>query len=299
MTKRFRDSNLDQMLLLPLSLHDWLPENHLARFVAEVMKELNTSPLFADYEGEDGRGLAAYDPVMMTRVLLYGYCVGVTSSRRIERATHEDVAFRYLAANQHPDHDTIANFRRPHLKILADFFLEVLRLCREAGLVKLGNVAIDGTKILAHASTRRSVPYKKLQQREEHWKKVIADLLAAAEQTDTQEDATGKDSPPIHCRPNSRTPRAAWKKSVRPKRCWKKKPGKTWKKWNDSRKHGSRLVFLRMLRTTRVRPPAPARRRRRIRNVVAIAPRSSCTAPAAMPLPPAGSTTSSIPIRAS
>jgi transposase len=159
MTKRFRDCNLDQILLLPLCLHDWLPQSHLARFIADLMKELDLSPFYAQYQGEDGRGQSAYDPRMMTRLLLYGYAVGVTSSRRIERATHDDVAFRYLAANQHPDHASIAAFRHQQMPILADLFLQALRLCEEAGLVKLGNVAIDGTKILANASTRRSVPY--------------------------------------------------------------------------------------------------------------------------------------------
>jgi transposase len=195
MTKRFRDCNLDQLVLLPPCLQDWLPENHLARFIADVMKELDPSALYAEYEG-DGRGLAAYDPLMMTRLLLYGYSIGVTSSRRIERATYDDVAFRYLAANQHPDHDTIADFRRQHLKALAEMFKEAVRLCQQAGLVKLGNVAIDGTKILANASTRRSLPYKKLQEREKYWEKIVADLLAAAQQTDEQEDQRyGKGEP--------------------------------------------------------------------------------------------------------
>src|SRR5438132_2074370 len=105
---------------------------------------------------------------MLTRLLLYGYATGRTSSRRIEQATYDDVAFRYLAADQHPDHDTIASFRQDHLKALAGLFVQALRLCQAAGMVKLGSVAIDGTKILAHASTRRSVPYKKLCEREQY-----------------------------------------------------------------------------------------------------------------------------------
>src|SRR5207247_9618347 len=162
MSKRFRSCGLDQLLLLPPSLHDWLPEDHLARFIGEVAEELDMSAIYADYESRDGRGLAAYHPLLLIRLLLYGYCTGVTSSRRIERATYDDVAFRYLAADQHPDHDTIANFRQQHLKALAGLFVQALRLCQQAGLVKLGTVAIDGTKIMANASTRRSVPYKKL-----------------------------------------------------------------------------------------------------------------------------------------
>jgi transposase len=188
MDKRFRACGLDQLFLLPPSLQDWLPENHLARFIADVTNELDLSAIYAEYERKDGRGLSAYHPLLLTRVLLYGYSTGVTSSRRIERATYEDVAFRYLAADQHPDHDTIANFRREHLKALAGLFVQALRLCQKAGLVKLGNVAIDGTKIMANASTRRSVPYKKLQEREQHWAKIVADLLAAAQRTDQEED---------------------------------------------------------------------------------------------------------------
>jgi transposase len=187
-SKRFRPCALDQLFLLPPSLQDWLPEDHLARFIADVMVELDLGAIYAEYERQDGRGLAAYHPLLMTRLLLYGYCTGVTSSRRIERGTYDDVAFRYLAADQHPDHDTIANFRQQHLKALAGLFVQALRLCQQAGLVKLGNVAIDGTKMMANASTRRSVPYQKLREREERWEKIVADLLAAAQRTDQEED---------------------------------------------------------------------------------------------------------------
>ena len=133
---------------------------------------------------------------MLTRLLLYGYCMGVTSSRRIERATYDDVAFRYLAADQHPDHGTIANFRQQHLAALAGLFVQALRLCQRAGLVKLGNVDIDGTKMLANASTRRSVPYDKICEREQYWKETVNGLLAEAQRTDEQEDARyGKEKP--------------------------------------------------------------------------------------------------------
>jgi transposase len=135
MSKQFRDCHLDQLLLLPPSLQDWLPEGHLARFVVEA---LDLSAIYATYEEGDGRGLAAYDPRMMVRVLIYGYCRGVASSRRIERATYDDVAFRYLAVDQHPDHDTLADFRKDHLTGLSQLFVQVLRLYQQAGLVKLG-----------------------------------------------------------------------------------------------------------------------------------------------------------------
>src|SRR6202049_2218789 len=126
MSKQFRSSNLDQALLLPPSLQDWLPEGHLARFVAEVVETLDLSAIYATYEEGDGRGQAAYDPRMMVRLLLYGYCRGAASSRRMERATREDVAFRYWAADQHPDHDTIADFRKEHLASLSQLFVQVL-----------------------------------------------------------------------------------------------------------------------------------------------------------------------------
>jgi transposase len=187
--KRFRVCDLNQVFLLPPSLQEWLPEDHLARFIADVMNELDLSAIYAKYERSDGRGLAAYHPLMMARLLLYAYCLGLTSSRRIERATHEDVAFRYLAANQHPDHDTIASFRQENLEELAALFVQVLRLCEKAGLVKLGNIAIDGTKMLANASTRRSVPYAKLAEREQHWRDTVERLLGEAQQRDQEEDA--------------------------------------------------------------------------------------------------------------
>jgi transposase len=147
MGKSFRSYDLNQALLMPPSLHDWLPEKHLARFLVDVVETLDLGSIYASYEAKDGRGQAAYAPEMMVRLLLYGYCVGVYSSRKIEARTHEDVAFRFLSADEHPDHDTIADFRKRHLEALAGLFTQALLLCEKAGLVKLGHVAIDGTKI--------------------------------------------------------------------------------------------------------------------------------------------------------
>src|SRR5215469_16632642 len=158
MSKRFRTCSLDQPFLLPPSLQDWLPENHLARFVADVVRQLDLSEIYHHYEHKDGRGLAAYHPEMLTRLLLYGYAIGESSSRRIEQATYDDVAFRYLAADQHPDHDTIAGFRQQHLESLARLFVQALRLCQKAGLVKLRHVAIDGTKLEANACLPFFIP---------------------------------------------------------------------------------------------------------------------------------------------
>jgi len=185
--KRFRACSYDQPFLLPPSLQDWLPDDHLARFVADVMNELDLSSIYAKYERSDGRGLAAYHPVLMARLLLYGYCIGITSSRKIEQATYDNVAFRYLSADQHPDHDTLAAFRQEHVEALAELFVQALRLCQKAGLVKLGNVSIDGTKMKANASTRRSVRYERISEREQHWRAEVARLLSLAQQTDREE----------------------------------------------------------------------------------------------------------------
>jgi transposase len=157
MGNSFRADGLNQALLLPPSLHDWLPEKHLARFLADVVEMLDLGAIYASYEAKDSRGQAAYAPEMMLRLLLYGYCVGVCSSRKIEVRTYEDVAFRYLSADQHPDHDTIAEFRKRHLEALAGLFTQALLLCEKAGLVKLGHVAIDGTKIKANASKHKAM----------------------------------------------------------------------------------------------------------------------------------------------
>lgn len=140
MSKQFRFYDLNQRLLLPPSFNDWLPEGHLARFLNEVVDELDLSAIYQSYE-KDGRGKAAYHPGMMVRLLLYGYCIGVVSSRAIERATYEEVAFRYLSGDQHPDHDTISEFRQRHLQSLAGLFKQALQLCQRAGLVKLGHPA--------------------------------------------------------------------------------------------------------------------------------------------------------------
>lgn len=188
MSKRFRSCSLDQPLLLPPSLQDWLPEKHLARFIADLVDELDLCKILAAYGRRDGRGMAAYHPVMMVRVLLYGYCLGVVSSRKIERASYEDLAFRYLAADQHPDHDTIADFRQTHLQNLAGLFMQALQLCEKAGLVKLGHVAVDGTKMKANASKHKAMSYDRMNEKEKQLREEVEKLLAQAAQTDAEED---------------------------------------------------------------------------------------------------------------
>jgi len=146
MTKAFRPYTLDQQLLLPPDMRQWLPEGDLALFISDVVDELDLSVIYGSYETGDGRGQPPYDPAMLVKVLLYAYCTGLRSSRKIERATYRDVAIRVLAGDQHPDHDSIAAFRQRHLPALAGLFVQGLRLCQAAGLVKLGHVALDGTK---------------------------------------------------------------------------------------------------------------------------------------------------------
>jgi len=189
MSKQFRTCSLDQPLLLPPSLQDWLPEKHLARFIADVTDQLDLSQILAEYARRDGRGMAAYHPVMMVRVLLYGYCLGMVSSRKLERATYQDVAFRYLAADQHPDHDSIASFRQTHLQALAGLFMQALQLCEKAGLVKLGHVAIDGTKLKANASKHKAMSYERMNEKEKRLREEVEKLLAEAAQADAEEDA--------------------------------------------------------------------------------------------------------------
>ena len=176
------------MYLLPPSLRDWLPPDHLAYFLLDVVAQLDLSEIYASYGG-DGRGQPPYEPAMMTALLLYAYCRGVPSSRRIERATSEDVAFRVIAANSHPDHDSISEFRRRHLPALAGLFVQVLQLCQQAGLVKLGHVALDGTKVRANAGKHKAMSYGRMKEKGDELERQVAELLGLAEQVDAEEDA--------------------------------------------------------------------------------------------------------------
>jgi transposase len=185
--KTFRAYDPHQVFLLPPSLDDWLPEGHLARFVSELVDEtVDLGPFLASYT--EGRGFAPYDPRLMLKLLIYGYVIGVRSSRGIEKACHDDVAFRFLAANAAPDQRSIARFRRGHLDALKGLFLQSLLLCRKAGMVRLGRVALDGTKVRANASRRKAMSYKRMTEREADLARQIDEILAEAEATDTAED---------------------------------------------------------------------------------------------------------------
>ena len=184
----FRAYDPNQSLLLPPSLRDWLPEDHLAYFVMDVVDTLDLSALYAPYIREQG-GQPAYEPGMMLKLLFYGYCVGERSSRRMERQTYESVPFRVITADQHPDHSTIAEFRKRHFKVIAGLFLEILLLCREAGLVKLGHVAIDGSKMKANASKHKAMSYDRMEAKVKELEALVERLLAEAQAADAAEDA--------------------------------------------------------------------------------------------------------------
>lgn len=187
MAKTYRPYVPEQDLLLPPSLRDWLPEGHLAFFVSDLVEQLDLSAILREYE-DDERGYPPYHPVMLTKVLVYGYCVGVFSSRKLQRRLVEDVAFRVLAAGNQPDFRTIADFRKRHLSALAGFFEQVLRLARELGAPRMGRVAIDGSKIQANASKHKAMSYDRMRDKTRQLRQEVQALLAQAEAADAAED---------------------------------------------------------------------------------------------------------------
>jgi len=185
--KTFRPYTPDQILLLPPDLAEWVPAGHLARLVDDLVE--NTLDLDAIYNVyTEVRGAPPYDPRLLLKVLLYGYSNGIYSSRRLERATIEHVPFRYLCANQTPDHWTISNFRKTHRVALDEMFNQVLVLCQEVGIVRLGHVAIDGTKIKANASKHKAMSYAGIKEREPHYQQIVTEWLERAEAIDAAED---------------------------------------------------------------------------------------------------------------
>jgi transposase len=177
----FRPINRDMDFLMPPSVDEWLPQRHLARFVAEVIEGLDLRAMTGSYRGS---GEASYHPRLLLGLIIYGYATGVFSSRNLERATHDSVAFRFIAANEHPDHDTIATFRRRFLKQIEALFVQVLGVAREIGVLKLGTVALDGTKIHANASRHSALSYEHASKIEAQLKAEVADLLGKAEAAD-------------------------------------------------------------------------------------------------------------------
>jgi transposase len=187
--KTYRSYAPGQAYLLPPSPTEWLPEGHLAYFILDLLDELDLSAIEQAIQAKAPRGERPYAPRMMTALLLYGYMTGVFSSRKIERATYEDVAFRVLAADAHPHFTRVNEFRKTHLSALADLFHQVLQLCRAAGLVKLGHVAIDGSKMKANASKHKAMSYERMAKDEARLKAEVEALLARATAADAAEDA--------------------------------------------------------------------------------------------------------------
>jgi len=187
MAKTYRPYEPDQLLLMPPSLQDWVPEGHLARYVSDVVDGvLDLSAIEDTYDEE--RGDPPHHPAMMVKLLLYAYCTGTYSSRRIADKIRDSVAFRFLAASNEPDFRTISDFRKRHGEALKGLFDQVLQLCREAGLVKLGRVAIDGTKIKANASKHKAMSYGRMKQKESETLRQVKEILRRAEQIDEEED---------------------------------------------------------------------------------------------------------------
>jgi transposase len=219
MAKTYRDYLPEQDFLLPPSLSDWLPEGHLAYFVSDVVEQLDLSAIESVYEKEE-RGQPPYHPRMMTKILIYGYCVGVFSSRRIEKKLSEDIGFRVLAAGNEPDFRTISDFRKLHLKALHGFFDQVLQIALQAGTMKLGRVVLDGSKVKANASKHKAMSYGRMQKEEKRLKEEVKRLLEQAEATDAEEDTrygrdkTGEELPAELARRETRLQRIQEAKRV-------------------------------------------------------------------------------------
>ncbi|MFI5091548.1 MAG: IS1182 family transposase [Terriglobales bacterium] len=192
MSGRFVSVDRDTAYLLPPSVQEWLPENHLARFVVEIVEQLDLGQLTAAYRG---RGSDAFHPAMLIGLLFYGYATGVFASRKLERETYDSVAFRYVAANQHPDHDTIATFRKRFLTELSALFVEILRFAQQMGVLKLGKVSLDGTKVHANASKHSALSWEHACKIEAQLKAEVEQLMRLADEADQAEIPDGMSVP--------------------------------------------------------------------------------------------------------
>lgn len=184
MNDKFLTADQDTAYLLPPSIQEWVAEDHLARFIVDIVDHLDMEEIESAYKG---RGSRAYHPKLLTALLFYGYATGIFSSRKLEKATYELVPCRYITANTHPDHDTIATFRRRFLPQLSGYFTEILTIASTMGLLKLGSVSLDGTKMKANASKHRALSYEYAGKLEQQYLQEVAELLARAEQADVTE----------------------------------------------------------------------------------------------------------------
>lgn len=201
--KTFRPYDQDSLLLMPPSVRDWVSSDSLAAFIDDAVKTLDLAPFLAAHD--EPRGMPPYHPALMLKVLLYGYATGVTSSRKLEARLTSDVGFMYLAGQSRPDHKTISSFRRRHLAAFGGLFLQVLVLCQEAGLVKLGRVALDGTKVKANASKHKAMSYGRMTEREAQLAAEVKAILDEAEAVDAAEDAEYGDARGDELPPELRT----------------------------------------------------------------------------------------------
>ena len=255
MSKTYLPYEPDQQLLLPAALQEWLPDDHLAYFISDVVDQLDMSEVTARYERER-RGGPPYHPRMMVKVLLYGYCVGVASSRRIAQRLHEDIAFRVLAANNTPDFRTISDFRKDNVDALSGLFVQVLALCQQAGLVKLGHVALDGTKVKANASKHKAMSYQRMKEKAAQLAAEVTELLRQARQRMMRKTGgTAKTSVETSCRRSWPFERVGWRRY-----------GKPWRRWKPRRRRlpnrpRPKVVSTRVCPTTRpsVTSPIPSR----------------------------------------
>ena len=258
MSKYFRAWNIDQTLLLPPSVQDFVPKGHVSRFIVELVREsLDLKAITGSYAS--GLGQPPFDPRMMVALLLHGYASGLYSSRRIARACRERNDFVMIVALDPPDFRTISDFRKRHLKALGGLFLQVLKLCETAGLVKLGHVALDGTKIKANASKHKAMSYERMKKREAELKAEVARMLAAAEAADAEEDETfGKDKRGDEMPDWAATSRNGWRRSSRRWRRWRPRPG-----WRPRKSVASRLKRKSSAKPKAARSRANRRRRHR------------------------------------
>lgn len=226
---RYREYEPEQLYLLPVSMREWLPESHLCCFVRDVVRQLDLSGIYSAYDNSQ-EGQPPYHPQMMTALLFYACCAGVPSSRKIEVKTYEDVAFRVLAADSHPDHDAIADFRQRHLRVLSNLFVQVLKLCRKVGLVNLGHVSLDGTKVRANASRHKAMSYSRMPVKEKELEEKVAELLKRARQVDWKRaGAMARGFGGMSCPKSCNITRVVWRRLRRPGRHWRRRrlPGRS------------------------------------------------------------------------
>lgn len=254
----FRPIDRDTGFLLPPSIDEWLPDRHLARFVVEVIDGLDLRAMSGSYRGS---GSASYHPALLLGILVYGYATGVFSSRKLERATYDSVAFRYIAANEHPDHDTIAAFRKRFLKPIQTLFVQVLGVAREMGVLQMGTVALDGTKIHANASRHSALSYEHAGKIEAQLQAEVGELMTRAEAADQADTPDGMSIPEELARRETRLAEIARARAIIEARAMERFA-------REQADYEARLRRAKRSKRRRVRGPAASRPRRRSRDLV-------------------------------